>query len=171
MKTSAYFFLGIALFAVLVIGCHKDKKEEEKNKVPLTGKLISVSACKGKSYSMIADTVTTLSCVKYTFEPGNGTVMMKHINAGFNCCPEIACSIAVKGDTIIVQEIEKQGICGCLCLYDLDIELNDASQKCYQVKFIEPYCGAQEPIVFAMDLTANTLGTCCVHRVDYPWGN
>jgi hypothetical protein len=171
MKTSIYFFLWVLLFAIILGSCSKDKKEEEKKKAPLTGKLILQSACKGKSLSIMADTIRTLSCVKYTFELEKSRVLMKHINSGFNCCPKIGCTINLKSDTIFIQEIEIQGVCGCLCLYDLDIEINDVEQKSYQVKFIEPYCDNQEPLIFEMNLIANKSGTYCVQRLNYPWGD
>jgi hypothetical protein len=171
MKSSIYLFLRVLLLAILLNGCSKDKKEDEKYKAPLTGKLVNRSACKGKSSVIVADTVKNISCVKYSFELENNRVLMKHINSGFNCCPEICCGIFLEGDTIFIQEIEIMGICGCLCLYDLDIEINGVDPKCYQVKIIEPYCDNQEPLIFEMNLTENNSGIYCVQRLNYPWGD
>jgi hypothetical protein len=171
MKTSLYLLLGVFILLILPESCSKNKNEEEKIITPPTGKIVSQSACKGKSSPFFADTIRTLSCAKYTFELEKKKVLMKHINAGFNCCPKIACNINLRFDTIFINEIEIYGICGCLCLYDLDIEINDVEQKCYQVKFIEPYCGNQESLCFEMNLIKDKSGTYCAQRLNYPWGD
>jgi len=171
MKNSIYLVLGVSILMILLNSCSKNIKEEEKIKTPPTGKLVSQSTCKGKSSSFLADTAKSLSCVKYIFEMDKSRVLMKHINAGFNCCPKIACNINLRFDTIFINEIEVLGICGCLCLYDLDIEINDLEQKCYQVKFIEPYCDNQEPLCFEMNLIEEKSGTFCALRLNYPWGD
>lgn len=77
----------------------------------------------------------------------------------------------VKGDTIIIEEYEKNGICDCNCLFDLDIELQGVIAGKYQIKFIEPYAIGQQEILFEVDLTTNESGGYCVTRKKYPWGS
>jgi len=171
MKTTYYFFLVAFVFTFLVCSCEKDK--EKSKQLTLTGQLVNHSACKSglNSPDGTTEIPDTLSCIDYSFDTSNNKLSMKHINAGFNCCPDsIYCNVAIMNDTIIVQECEKNSLCNCLCLYDLDIEINGVDSKKYQVRFIEPYSGEQDKLIFGIDLTIDLEGSYCVIRKQYPWG-
>jgi hypothetical protein len=113
----------------------------------------------------------SISVVEYTFNPVRNLLTLKHINAGFNCCPDsIYCTITVRGNTILIEEFEKAALCHCNCLYDLEIEINGVEAKKYDLKFIEPYIGDQEEIVFEIDLGKAMNGSYEVNRKQYPWG-
>jgi hypothetical protein len=98
-------------------------------------------------------------------------LIFKHINAGFNCCPEgFYCNVSLKNDTIVIEEFENSSLCDCNCLFDLDIEVKGVETKTYQIKFIEPYCGDQAKLEFPVNLAVLKDGIFCVTRTRYPWG-
>jgi hypothetical protein len=113
----------------------------------------------------------TLCCVEYSYDDENDKLLLKHINAGFNCCPEeIKGKVSIINDSVIIKESEKDGLCDCLCLFDLDYTLTGIRKKTYTICFIEPYAGDQDKLKVSIDLTKNTEGSCCVVRKKYPWG-
>jgi len=171
MKRAIYSFLTVSLIALVIFSCEKNNDNDMKQIV--TGQLVGNSTCKKflKSSSQIVVTPDTLSCVVYSFDKEKNKLTLKHINAGFNCCPDsLYCKIELKGDTILIQEFEKTAQCDCNCLYDLDIDINGVDLKKYQVKFVEPYAIGQNKIEFEIDLLKVTNGTYCVFRKLYPWG-
>ena len=166
MKTRLYLVMIAVVFSCFTYSC--DKEQENT----LTGSLINHTGCKMfKSYYIDSDTPDTLSCINYSFDPSNNKLSLSHINAGFNCCPEsLYCDIKMINDTIIIQEFEKEALCDCNCLYDLEIELNGVFSKIYYLKIIEPYAGDEEKLFFQLDLEYHNQGSYCVTRKRYPWG-
>ena len=148
------FFTGLLIFSC-----------EKENQI-ITGKVITDSGCKtSKSDSNTDSTPDSLSCINYLYEETRAKLFIKHINAGFNCCPQkLYCVVSMSGDTIIIKEYELSAMCDCNCLYDLEIEITGLSSKQYQVKFIEPYSSEQEKIIFEMDLADHREGSFCVIR-------
>ena len=143
-------------------------EKEKTNPGPVTGSLIGNSNCKS---DLKADTTTNFSCVEYSYNITSKILIFKHINAGFNCCPEgFYCNVSLKNDTIVIEEFENSSLCDCNCLYDLDIEVKGIESKTYQIKFIEPYCGNQAKIEFGVDLAVLQQDSYCVTRTNYPWG-
>jgi hypothetical protein len=170
MKTRIIFIL-IVLAAILIIdGC--EKKNEDQSDLMFSGELTSHTGCKSfKSTVAEFDTPDTLSCINYSFDVSTGKLVMKHINSGFNCCPEILyCTITLNCDTIVIREDEKAALCKCNCLFDMDMEINGVEARKYQVKIIEPYAVNQEELFFEMDLATHADGSVCVVRKQYPWG-
>jgi hypothetical protein len=171
MKTSIY-----VIFATLIIGfsIYSCEKEQTKDKqIDFKGQLISKSACKSnlKSTKETTDTPDSLSCVDYSFDNSTNILTIKHINAGYNCCPDsFYCIISLNNDTIIIKEIELNPKCNCNCLYDLNIGIQGIDAKKYQIKFIEPYVNDQKKILFGIDLANEIVGSYCVTRKQYPWG-
>ncbi len=162
---SISFIISVIIYAT---GC----ENENKNNGVFSGKMIAQSPCKSnKSTDVVRDTTDNLSCVDYKYESSTGKLALKHINAGFNCCPNrIYCDITLNGDTILINEHETDGPCDCDCLYDLDIEIAGMEAKSYQVKLIEPYAYNQEQLNFSIDLAVVDSGTVCALRNNYPWG-
>src|SRR4030042_6591239 len=168
MKLKIVFVLIVVAVIIFFDGC----EQEGQTGLVFSGKLISHTGCKSSKSTMInSDTPDTLSCAEYTFNETDNQLIIKHINAGFNCCPEsLYCDIELKNDSIFIHEHEIDGLCNCDCLFDLDIEITGVKAKKYQVKFVEPYTGNQKAIEFEMDLTSNHGGSVCVTRKQYPWG-
>ncbi len=173
MKTFIQFLLVALAGVILSAGCNKDQKENENiEQLTLAVNLDSASGCKNFQTDLkTADTSKFLSCIDYKFDIKNNVLFIKHINAGFNCCPvNLHCKISTVNDTLFIEEVEPDGGCYCLCLFDLFIQVSGIGQNKYIVKFIEPYCKNQEKLIFEMDLTKFNSGKHCVQRNKYPWG-
>lgn len=124
-----------------------------------------------KSPENHAETPNSQSCMEFAFDQDNRKLILKHLNAGFNCCPEsLWCTVTFRNDTIIIQEFEKNMGCKCNCLYDLDMELEGVEPGKYQLRLIEPYLGTQQPLIGLLDLLTQKQGSFCVSRTNYPWG-
>jgi hypothetical protein len=71
------------------------------------------------------DPVREQDCLEYDYD-GVGTVALRHVNAGLNCCPgQIEVQITVEGGLIALDETGIPGECSCLCLFDIDLEIRD----------------------------------------------
>lgn len=165
MKTNIF---SIMVFSVCIIisGCTKDETKTQ----PIDGKLISHTDCK-IFLSKSTDTGNDESCVEYSFDETNNSLILKHINTGFNCCPDgLYCEIEFTNDTIFIKESENAALCNCLCLFDMNSEITGIGSGQYYLKFIEPYCGSQDKLEFTVDLKQNPSGSYCVERTQYPWG-
>ena len=164
-KASGHIILAL-MTVTLLCQCEKEKQAESA----ISGVLVKHSECKSslKSAEIIAD---TLSCIQYVFDAENRQLTVKHVNAGFNCCPgELSCSFSIISDTIVITESEQSGLCNCLCLFDMDMEISGVNARKYQVKVIEPYAEDKERLVFEANLTQEPQGSFCVTRKNYPWG-
>jgi len=109
-------------------------------------------------------------CIQYSFQ--DNRLVIKHINAGFNCCPEgFKVSLAVKGDTLIITEEENSSLCDCNCLFDLDYTLTDIDKDSWWIRVVEPYVQGQgqDLILFEANLRKDTSGLVCFERTTYPW--
>ncbi len=169
MKLKSRSLLVIILSGFLILSCENSSHNESS---VVTGILTCDSNCKANSAESFAVSAMpdSISSVEYVFDKAQKKLVLKHINAAFNCCPDsLYCQIVVQSDTIFIQECEKNAQCDCNCLYDLELELNGVDAQKYQVKLVEPYA-YEQPILFEMDLTKQTQGTYQVIRTYYPWG-
>jgi hypothetical protein len=109
-------------------------------------------------------------CIEYQYNGAN-TLILRHINAGFNCCPgEITADIKFSGKVITINEMEAEQACDCLCLFDLDYEIINLAPGEYTIRIIEPHIGANDPVLeFTLLLLSETSGNYCLPRNDYPW--
>jgi len=98
---------------------------------------------------------------------------LKHVNAGFNCCPgELSAHITVSGGTIEVREQQEKNGCRCNCLYDVEAEIWSLAPGKYTIKIVEPLLPPDnEEIAFAVDLSEPGTGTYVVDRQGYPWAH
>ncbi len=162
------------LFVFITIAIMSCEKESNTANLPLfSGQIVAHSECKydTKSTSSLSETPDSLSCVEYSFNNDSHKLILKHINAGFNCCPgELKLNPILKNDTIIIEESESESACNCNCIFDLDIEIEGVAAKKYQLRFIEPYVGEQEKLNFEIDLSQSASGSFCATRKQYPWG-
>lgn len=161
----------IAIVLIAAIFCCT-KEPDPSGGMNLTATLFGNPQCKGlKSAELVGSRSNSQSCIEYSFNQTLKILTLKHINAGFNCCPEsLSCTATNRNDTIVIQEFEKSMGCKCNCLYDLEMEVNGVEPGKYQLRIIEPYVGSQVQLNFELDLLKQKEGTWCVTRWVYPWG-
>jgi len=135
-----------------------------------TGSLTGSSGCKDlHDTAGPFRTTSTQDCIEYQYIVG-GHLLLDHLNAAFNCCPEFEAGIEVEGQTILVTEDEIRGDCDCTCLFDLNYEIVHLEPGIYDVTVIQEYLDeTDEPLVFTMDLQTAPSGIHCVERDHYPW--
>lgn len=170
MKKIFVFGISLLIASLLLVSCEESTDDGVSG--PIEGEVISYTDCKEfKSALQPEDYNSSTSCVTYTYNSGNKKLSLKHINAGFNCCPGVLyCNIQVSGDSIIITEFEEAAQCYCNCLVDLNIEVTGVETKDYIIKFDEPYSGDQQKLIFGIDLSKVSSGEHCVNRDTYPWG-
>lgn len=139
--------------------------------------IVDYEGCKQFDAAALAATPPDQDCVLYEWN-GDGTLLLSHVNAGFNCCPgEIIAEIEVvladydPGPNLIrITEGETDGMCDCQCLFDVEYRIEDLPPLSYTILFVEPYVGAGEEILaFEVDLGDTVSGSHCVERTRYPW--
>ncbi len=168
MKKTLLLIFVYSLLIMFTPGCEKDDNPAEN--IEFSGELIKHTECKDAEQISVREDTDTLSCVEYVFD--NDKLMLTHINAGFNCCPDsLYVNTFLNGDTIVIKEFEASNNCKCECLYDLHIELIGLEAKKYHIKLVEPYITNQKKIFFDVDLENNVEDKFCVVRKAYPWGN
>lgn len=135
------------------------------------GQLIDVTGC--KNFIDDSDDLgepQERDCIYYEYS-NQGALVLKHVNAAFNCCPEkIEADISIENGTIAIAEREENGLCDCMCLYDLDYEIRNLPLGAYQITVKEPYVpNGEDPMSFSVDLGLEPEGKFCVEREAYPW--
>jgi len=139
------------------------------------GKLVGRTDCKSfsrlNSPSAKTSGGTNEECVEYDYN-GTSVLLLKHVNAGFNCCPgTISADIDVLGGVIRIKEKESSSLCDCSCLYDIDYEFVSVRPGLYRISVVGPYqIEGDPPLEFLVDLTGAASGSFCVERTHYPWG-
>jgi hypothetical protein len=139
-----------------------------------SGTVLGSEGCKEFQKEVLADsTPPDQDCIQYQYD-GEGVLLLKHVNAGFNCCPdEILADITIVENVITIGEGEslEDGGCDCLCLFDVNYQISDLPPGEYtivvhQLHLIE----GDEILQFTVDLVSSPSGSHCVHRDHYPWG-
>ena len=143
-----------------------------------TGVLVAYSTCKN-SMSMVSAPTPILDspsssegCLDYQYQANTGTLLLRHVNAAFNCCPQvIRGDVTIDHDQINIIESEAGGLCACLCLYDLDFEISNLAPGTYTIDVTEPLLSPKDPrLTVTLDLVTNPTGLICLPRSGYPWG-
>lgn len=167
-------FCFLAIISLFAIGCTEDTSKGTGPYEPRpTGSVTAYTGCKDfLSDAVYIDIAQDSSCIKYEYD-GQGTLTLRHVNAGFNCCPDMLyADISLVGDTLVIEEHEslESGGCDCLCLFDLDLEVMNLDPGIYYIKVVEVYVGENdEKLFFEVDLSSQTSGSHCVNRYHYPW--
>ena len=176
MKALNSILISLLLCSFLcLLGCSSttDPAQESGNETIIetspTLELLQVSDCKQNPTGIPkANAQSDIDCIEYWYSDGN--LRIKHVNAGFNCCPVLDFAVHVEGNNIIIEEIEIEGLCSCLCLFDVMYEIQDLAPGAYHLLVIEPYLPDGDPVLeFDMDLVGTPAGNYCVHRSQYPW--
>lgn len=157
MKTKLPSILLIIITAAILINSCKEK-ETTDDIIILSGSVTNSD----QNSNQIPD---SLSCIQYLFNRESGVLVLNHINAYFNCCPDsIFIDIYQNGDTIIIEEHEAAALCDCHCYFNITIQVENIYPGQYIIKFIEPYLGNNEQLIFPIDLTQQISGSYCVNR-------
>ena len=167
--------ISLASILLLILCCSENRiTENYSNDSESYGSLVTYSGCKEfHSANYINGTPSSNDCIEYQYD-GESVLLIKHVNAGFNCCPdEILAEIRVSGNEIIIEEKEEMDMpCPCLCLYDLDYEIANLKPGKYEIKVIEPYITEGDDILeTVLDLSSATSGSFCIERIHYPWNH
>jgi len=137
------------------------------------GFLVSYQGCKHFSMGGTTDTIPPdQDCMTYQCD-GAGLLLLRHVNAGFNCCPtEILADLTIDDDSITIVENEslEDGGCYCLCLFDVDYRIDNLPAGEYTIRVYGMYLQGGPILEFTVDLASSPSGTYCVHRDYYPWG-
>ncbi|MEE9443458.1 MAG: dockerin type I repeat-containing protein [candidate division Zixibacteria bacterium] len=140
---------------------------------PPTGTLTARSDCKSfeKTSTASESTPTNQDCIEYQYD-GVGTLSLRHINAGFNCCPlDMIIDINIEDNIITIDESKVEGDCSCNCLFDLDYEIQNLPPGEYTIVVSERFTFPDEELLeFSINLTSSPIGSFCVTRNYYPWG-
>jgi len=141
---------------------------------PPTGILLDYDGCKVFQKGNAVDGAPPdQDCIEYQYD-GSGILLLKHLNAGFNCCPdEILADITIEDNNIIIEENEslESGGCFCLCLFDVDYQIGNLPPGEYTIKVNGLYLEEGDEILqFTVDLASSPSGSFCVYRDHYPWG-
>lgn len=161
----------VCMSLVTISGC---KKSADAQLIP-SGALLETTSCK----QFLANTSGSLDefapgqhedCIEYQYNDAN-TLILRHINAGFNCCPgEITAEIEFNSSLITITEMEQEQGCKCVCLFDLDYEIINLAPGEYTIRIIEPYVEAGDQVLeLTLRLLSATSGTFCLQRNYYPW--
>ena len=111
-------------------------------------------------------------CIEYSYD-GHGVLRLKHVNAGFNCCPgKISADLQAEGGEIRITEKESTKGCECECLYDTNYEFVGIKPGVWRITVVGPYQPENDPpLEFSIDLAGATSGSFCVDRTAYPWAS
>ena len=162
---------------LLISGCQEENpvvSDPDSHDPVIT--MIGSSGCKNfedvampETGAIVEPPSPDMDCIDYSFE--DGVLHLTHINAGFNCCPgEISADITVEGDMITITEHEDMKGCHCLCLFDVEYEIENLEAGEYTIRFIELYTEeGDDPLEFPVDLASVPQGDFCVERHHYPW--
>jgi len=169
------FCVLLSVLAFGALGCGKTSETTDtgNGRLPqgtVSIQLVDISDCKDSPTGIAkVSAPRDQDCVEYWYV-GGSVLHLNHINAAFNCCPVVDADVRVEGDTITVEEIEVEGHCMCLCLFDVGYEIQDLAPGVYHLVFIEPYRQLNDPVLeCTLDLVSSASGRCCVPRTQYPW--
>jgi hypothetical protein len=95
---------------------------------------------------------------------------LKHVNAGFNCCPVLDTDVSIDNGVIKIVETETEGLCDCYCLFDLHYMIVNLPPGEYTISVDEHYEEpGDEKLEFTVDLMETPSGIYCVERNHSPW--
>ncbi|MBU8934525.1 MAG: hypothetical protein KOO62_11025 [candidate division Zixibacteria bacterium] len=156
----------LAVVVILAFGCDNSTKSSGTQ---TTAVMVGHSGCGDPAMIVRLGFPLDQDCVVYEYD-GNGTLLLTHYNAGFNCCTDLAADINISNNVITITETESGDYCHCLCLYDVDYAVNDLPAGEYTVKFVGLYQPPGDDTL-SVSLVFDTAmsGEYCVDRSTYPW--
>ncbi|MBU0983946.1 MAG: hypothetical protein KKA42_08750 [candidate division Zixibacteria bacterium] len=137
---------------------------------PPVGTLVDRSECKyQKAVDRESPDLNGFTCLAVAWD-GVSTLSVTHVNANLNCCPILEPVITVNDTLILIDEVELEGLCDCMCLFDLDYEITGLPSAVYRLLLREHYLPEGLPVLDMMlDLAAPMVDTLCLPRAHYPY--
>ena len=178
-KSFLISILSIVSMSTLVFmftSCNEIEQGEPTCEFPFlnekAGRIINHTECKntvGEIQELIS---ASNECVTYNYSMNYQVVLLTHINAGFNCCPEkISASYYFPGDTIKIMEKQAKAGCRCNCLYDINYEIRNIKPGIYHLEIYGPITdGINKPqFSCVLNIPNDIDSTFCNFRGFYPW--
>ena len=155
------------IFMLIFIGC-KEESTTPKASEGQSLKILKHSDCGG--FQADTETDDGQTCIQYEYD-GSDILLISHLNAGFNCCPDDfnKISLDVHGNTITLDESEVDGDCDCECLFDINFKLTGIQPGTYHFIVNEALSPKGDALSFDMDLSTKAADIYCVERLFYPW--
>ena len=156
-------------FSMLLLCISCENKEDED---PQYGIPINNHGCnEHKTNKSSGDLPDTLSCISYNYDTNKNQLNIEHKNTVFNCCVDLLLyNEQIKNDTIFIKEMEHNGQCNCLCLYDIEMKVENIKTQKYILKITEAYAEQENPFIFEIRLDSIISGRFCLQRYNYPYG-
>lgn len=156
--------LTLLIFLTLtVVSCKDDIPDKSLN-----GTISCNMEC--KTDSDLEKAAYNYTSVMYNYDSETKVLTLKHINAGFNCCPDrILTHLIYSNNSLFIEEVETNPKCNCSCLFDVDIKVEGVDQNTDSIWFIEPYIGSQTWLRFGVNFSLKKQDTVTVKRTQYPW--
>jgi hypothetical protein len=153
--------------SLLLLGC-RDSRVGDSDP---SASLVDYQGCKEwtAGYESRNGVAKNQDCVEYDYD--GRTLILRHVNAGFNCCPgEILADIQITGNLITITENEREAGCYCQCLFDLEFRIENLDPGEVTIRIYEPYVQDGDNLLeFSLDLESDTAGDFCLERNYYPW--
>ena len=175
-------FLTMVLVMVCSWGCGDedpvalDSKASTETQADITV-LLRVGECKVLDAAEGDDPPLDQECLESEWD-GQGSLIIRHINAALNCCPANPAIVTVVPDegevagTITLDESQVGGYCDCYCLFDLEFSLSELPPGTYEITVICEDVGQPDPTInLILVLPMGVPGTdiFCIERHGYPW--
>ena len=132
MIRNAFYFIACA-FALVIIGCTGEKQVAD-GAIKLDN--FTHSSCKKLTGTVPMDNVgkpipTDGEYIEYEAD-NDGNLIIKHVNAVFNCRPEsLRASLTEADGEITLNETEVDGQADCFCPYDLNFKIGKLTNRKY----------------------------------------
>ncbi len=153
----------IAAALVILTGCSSTGPGSGGTAFP---NVVEITGCLERDGS---DPDAVYSCIEYDYDDGVLTIL--HTNTCFNCCPvDWGGLVTVEEGVITIEEVEGQGDCDCLCLFDIEYRIENLEPGEYRL-IIEEMYPAIDALTFdvGFDFTQPDSGEICLERSGYPW--
>lgn len=166
-----FLVLSFIISLFIMGGCGEDVVAPETQS---SGILTDYEGCKSFATTTALEKnfySSAVECIEYAYD-GEGILTLRHINAGFNCCPgRIDATITVSKNMIVIEDREEEQGCFCQCLFDLRYAILELEPGEYTISIKGPYIEeTDERLLFNVQLYGSSSGTFCVDRTHYPWG-
>ncbi len=145
----------ITIFLLLiVVGCEKNDKSEEKLDFALTS--FKHTDCKEDQRKVEVKEYVEYKTVNKNF------LQVNHINTEFNCCPgKLSTRATIVKDTIKIVEKEEKQDCKCVCKYDFSFQLGSLKYGKYHIVIVKK---EKEHATFDVDFNATTNGLFLIKK-------